>query len=322
LKRYLKKKSWNKQTSMDSLKQTKISVIIPTLNAEAYIKPLIIALQNQSLKPFETIAIDSSSLDKTVEIAESCGAKVIIINKSDFDHGKTRNEAARIASGDILVFMTQDSVPADSSFLENLISPLSEPYIALSYARQLPKEDANPIEKFARNFNYPAEAVIKDRSMLPIMGIKTFFCSNAASAVRKREFEELGCFPSQIITSEDMFFAFKVITAGYKIAYQPSARVLHSHNYSLAQQFKRYFDIGVFFNRNKELLNFTKMQREGNMFIKEQTGFLIKNRFFLWIPYGYIDAAMRFAGYRLGRIEYLMPAFLRKILSMNKGFWG
>lgn len=306
---------------MNSLKHKKISVIIPTLNAEIHIKSLLIALHGQSLKPFETIVIDSSSSDKTIETAKSLGAKVVVIQKKDFDHGRTRNHGANIAAGDIIVYMTQDCLPADFLFLENLIAPLSDPAIPLSYARQLPKEDANPVEKFARFFNYPQQALIKDNSSLATMGIKTFFCSNVASAVRKKEFEYLGCFPEKTITGEDMFFAAKAIEKGYKIAYQPSAKVFHSHTYSLIQQFKRYFDAGVSLNMNRWILGLAKPEKEGGRFLKEEVKFLIKNGSFLWIPYGLVDAVMRFAGYHVGYLEGLMPKSLKKALSMNSDFW-
>jgi len=60
----------------------KVSVIIPTLNAEKFIGNLLKNLiEVQTLKPDEIIVIDSSSQDRTVEIAKSYGCKTIIIEK-------------------------------------------------------------------------------------------------------------------------------------------------------------------------------------------------------------------------------------------------
>ena len=60
----------------------KVSVIIPTLNAEKFIESLLKNLiEFQTLKSDEIIVIDSSSQDRTVEIAKSYGCKTIIIEK-------------------------------------------------------------------------------------------------------------------------------------------------------------------------------------------------------------------------------------------------
>jgi len=60
----------------------KVSVIIPTLNVEKSIEGLLKNLiEVQILKPDEIIVIDSSSQDKTAEIAKSYRCKTIIIEK-------------------------------------------------------------------------------------------------------------------------------------------------------------------------------------------------------------------------------------------------
>ncbi len=85
------------------------------------------------------------------------------------------------------------------------------------------------------------------------MGIKTFFFSNVFSAIRRKEFEEIGGFPENVIMFEDMLFAAKLIERGYKIAYVPEAKVIHSHDYSLVQQFRRYYQAGVSFKETHGL---------------------------------------------------------------------
>ncbi|WP_256201267.1 glycosyltransferase family 2 protein [Thermoanaerobacter thermocopriae] len=111
----------------------KISVIIPTLNCENVIGLLLEKLWNQTMKPLEVIVIDSESDDKTREVARKGGANVIKIKRKDFNHGGTRNLAAEHSAGDILVFLTQDALPRNEYFLENLIKPLEDPMIAASY---------------------------------------------------------------------------------------------------------------------------------------------------------------------------------------------
>ncbi len=298
-----------------------ISVIIPTLNAEKYIFSLLTNIWAQNLKPSEILVIDSSSDDNTGSIAESLKARVIRISREAFDHGGTRNLAIKKSCGEIIVLLTQDAQPFNSYFIETLISPLKDDSIALSYGRQVPRNDADPIERFVRQFNYPEESIIKDINKIPILGIKTFFCSNVCSAIRRKEFVEVGGFPENIIMNEDMVLAAKLIFKGYKIAYQSSALVLHSHNYRLKEQFQRYFDIGVSISRNKWLLKNIKTESEGIRLIKEQTKYLIAEKKFSFILYGFLQAMMKYSGYRLGMAEEKLPLKLKRSFSMHKGFW-
>ena len=299
-----------------------VSVIIPTLNASKYLPDLLDKLGDQTVREKEIIVIDSSSNDDTITIAESYLASVICIDRKDFDHGRTRNLAATRAKGDVLVYLTQDVVPFDKYFLENLLNPLNSAGIIASYGRQLPKEDAIPPERFARLFNYPDKPLIKSKDDLSHLGIKTFFFSNVCSAIKRKAFEQLGMFPENVIMDEDLVFAAQSIMKGYKIAYVPEARVLHSHNYSPVQQFNRYFDVGVILNRERWILELTSAEGEGLHFIREEAKFLYKNKKWLWIPYAMVQAMAKFTGYRLGLMEHKMPVKLKRRLSMHKYFWN
>ena len=84
----------------------KISIIIPTYNAQNYLKKLLDEIKIQSLSDYELIIIDSSSKDKTVEVAKKYTDNVIVIPQNEFDHGGTRAKAAQLAKGEILVFLT------------------------------------------------------------------------------------------------------------------------------------------------------------------------------------------------------------------------
>ncbi len=122
--------------------------------------------------------------------------------------------------------MTQDSLPADEYSLENLLKPLVSNEAIASYGRQIFNQDAAPTEQFARIFNYPDTPTVKGIDDLPKLGIKTFFFSNVCSAIKTKEFKELGGFPENIIMFEDLIFAAKAILKGYKIAYVPEAKVI------------------------------------------------------------------------------------------------
>jgi rhamnosyltransferase len=291
-----------------------ISVIIPTYNVnEKTISELIASIRLQTVAS-EIIIIDSGPQSKkNVDVGPLLGVeKMIAIKKNEFNHGRTRNLAAWATSGDVLVFLTQDALLFNESCIEDLIKPLNEPGVAASYGRQIPGEEANPTEKFARLYNYPEEAIIKGREQIPAMSIKTFFFSNVFSAIRRKEFEEIGGFPENVLMFEDMLFAAKLIERGYRIAYVPEAMVLHSHDYSLLQQFRRYYQAGVSFQRNPWFTRYARSNKEGITFLKEEIKFLFKQKAYLWVFYAMLEAICKYTGYKLGLNNNKFPRFLNK----------
>lgn len=278
----------------------RISLIIPTLNAGGRIEALLSMLAKQDLRPLEIIVIDSSSDDGTVGIAERFGAKTMVIPRKMFDHGRTRNAAAKEAGGDVLVFMTQDALPLDEMLLGNLTAPLEGQDIAASYGRHVPGTGASPLEVFARRFNYPESPCTKSLDDLQEYGIKTFFFSNVCSAVKKEAFLKAGMFPEGVRANEDMLLAAKLILNGRKIAYVPDAVVVHSHTYSLFRLFKRYYNIGSSLRQNRWILKYARSEGEGLRFVKEQFHFLLAQRRYPWIPYILLESLAKYAGYRIG----------------------
>jgi rhamnosyltransferase len=281
----------------------RISVIIPTLNAGVYIEKLLSILQAQDITYSEVIIIDSSSRDNTVDIAQGFGAKTVVIPRYTFNHGKTRNIAAVKAKGDILVFMTQDALPLEYTLLRNLTTPLQIPDIASTFGRQVPKSNASPLEVFARQFNYPETGSIKGIDDIKKYGIKTFFFSNVCSAIKKELFLKVGMFPEDVRANEDMLMAAKLILNGYKVAYIPEAKVIHSHNFSLLQQFRRYYNIGSSLKNNSWILKYTLPEDEGIKLVKEQISFVLKRHNYLWIPYIFLESVTKYAGYKIGLIK-------------------
>jgi len=280
----------------------KVSVIIPTLNAGPSIGKLISVLQSQDLAPSEIIVIDSSSADNTIPVAEASGAKTIVIPRHAFNHGKTRNIAAMQAKGDVLVFMTQDALPMDSTLIGTLTKPLLQSDIAASFGRHIPRSDATPLEVFARQFNYPVQGSVKGIDSVKAFGIKTFFFSNVCSSIQKERFREVGMFPEGIRANEDMLTAAKIILKGFKVAYVPEAMVIHSHNYSLFTQFRRYYTIGSSLKAHRWILRYAQAEGEGIRFMKGQIRYVTERHEYFWIPYIFLESFAKYAGYRIGLI--------------------
>ncbi len=289
---------------MNEFTHPRVSVIVPTLNAENEIGALIQLLNTQSLQPDEIIVIDSESTDKTVEVCRQDDVGLIQIARSEFDHGKTRDYALRKSSGDIVVFLTQDAVPANEYFLEKLVAPLRDKSIAISTGRQIPKNNATEMEKLVRAFNYPASSYIRSKADLPRLGIKTFFSSDVCAAYNRDIYLALGGFDYPLKTNEDMFFAAKVINAGYRIAYAADAQVLHSHNFTLREQYKRNYVQGYEIERHRASLNGVHQEAEGMKLVKFVSGELLKKgRILSFIRFGF-DCCARFLGSRAGKKAY------------------
>lgn len=299
-----------------------ISVIIPTRNAEKYISDLILSLINQTIKPAEIIVIDTNSKDETKNICKLYSkVEFIHINDGEFDHGGTRNIAAKQAIGDILVFMTQDAIPENNRFIEELIKPLGQNNVVSSYGRQLPREDAGEIEKFSRSFNYGDCDIEKTKNDIDKLGVKTFFFSNVCSAFVKEEFIKVGRFPKNTIMNEDMIIASKFIFNNKKTYYASKARVIHSHKYTYIQQFKRNFDVGVVFADSKDYFYGVKSESEGVKFVKEAIRHLIKNRKVYLIPHLIIESGFKFIGYKLGVNYKKIPLKYVKKMSMHSFYF-
>lgn len=298
-------------------------VCVPTYNAGLLWPKWISAYQQQSIKADEVIVIDSSSQDQTLDLAKRAGFTTYTISVSEFNHGETRNQAVRLSQKnvDILVFLTQDAILADPYALENLIKPFIDPAVAAVCGRQLPHLDANPLATHARLFNYPDKIQIKDKNDIGAFGIKVAFMSNSFSAYRRATFEELGGFPENTILAEDMYLTAKMILADYKVAYYAVAKVYHSHNYSLIQEFKRYFDTGVFQQNHPWIQDsLGKAGNEGQKFVKSELSYLWKEAP-LWLPLACLSTLCKFVGFKLGLNWQKLPKSLILRFTMHKAYW-
>lgn len=281
----------------------------------------MLSLSDQTFQ-CDVFVVDSSSADGTTEIASSFGAKVTIIPVSEFNHGGTRQKMVEtLTDYDVYVFMTQDAYLADAQALEQLIAPFADATVGAVCGRQLPHEGANPLAAHARLFNYPAESRVKSMADAPELGIKTPFISNSFAAYRRKALLAVGGFPGNVILSEDMYVAARMLLAGWKIAYAGDARCHHSHNYTLSQEFRRYFDTGVFHTLEPWIrASFGGAGGEGLRYVKSELRFLGVRRLYLW-PSALLRSALKLLGYKLGQQEARLPLELKRRLSMHRGFW-
>ena len=279
-----------------------VSVIIPTLNAEKELPRLLDGLMRQSYPIDEIIVVDSASEDKTEQICSKYEkVKFLPIKREEFNHGRTRDYALSESKGDVVVFLTQDAIPADAEMLKKLIAPLDDCNVAVSTGRQLPKATATRMERLVRAFNYPSESRICTTRDVEELGIKTFFCSDVCAAYNRKVYLKLGGFPYPVKTNEDMFFAAKAICSGYGVAYAADAMVYHSHNFTLQEQYHRNWLQGYEMEQHKDLLGEVKKEKEGLRLAVYVSRKLLEEGHIIDMARFAMDCAARLLGNRMGK---------------------
>ena len=300
----------------------KFGLLVPTLNAGGEWTSWLDAFHSQKCKPDKFIVIDSCSTDKTTDLAKNSGFTVEVIAKGEFDHGGTRQFGlSLLGSVDVVVFLTQDANLSRVESLCQIIEPFNDARVAAVCGRQLPRKQATPIEAHARLYNYSPEPFSRSIKDSKQFGLKTAFLSNSFAAYRVSALREVGGFPENVIFGEDMYVAAKFLLAGYKVAYAADACVYHSHNYSLIQEMKRYFDMGVFHAREPWLRQqFGTAESEGLKFVISELRYLLRHA--PWrIPEGLLRTMFRYAGFRLGLIDRHIPLNIKRKISMNPRYF-
>ncbi|WP_241627087.1 glycosyltransferase family 2 protein [Rosenbergiella epipactidis] len=299
-----------------------VCILIPTYNGGEVWKKSAAAIKKFSPKNIKIRVIDSQSSDGSEQVAKNNGFEVEIINKKTFNHGRTRNLAVNYLPEDIdiVIFLTQDAIPQEN-YVENIIASFADNSVACVYGRQLPHDDANTLARHARIFNYPELSHSYTLADIPEKGIKTAFTSNSFCAYRVDTFKKLKGFNEDIILSEDMYFAAKAILSGYKVNYSAMAMVKHSHNYTVYEEFKRYFDIGVFHEKEKWINeSFGGAGSEGKKYLISEFNYILKNSPLMILSFITHNFA-KLLGYKIGKKHSHLPMNWVKKLSMHKGYW-
>ena len=307
----------------ESMENIKVDVIIPVYHPGKEFSVLLERLTEQTAVIHRIIAMNTEENYWNKELEQKYPLlEVHHLKKSEFDHGGTRAWAAELSDAEIMVFMTQDAVPADRNLIENLVKALEkEKMIAAAYARQLPNEMCSFAERYTRSFNYPEKSYVRTQRDLSLYGIKTFFCSNVCAAYKKEIYQELGGFVRKTIFNEDMIYAGKLIQMGYGIAYAADAKVIHSHNYSCMQQFHRNFDLGVSQAEHPEIFEGVPSEGEGIKLVKKTINYLIQKRKIWLIPGVILQSGCKYAGYLSGKNYRKLPRKMILWCTMNREYW-
>lgn len=233
-----------------------ISIVLLTYNGDTYLADVLASIFAQITRfSYEVIAIDSGSSDRTLEIIRKYPVTLIQISNHEFGHGRTRNLGVRYASGQYVIFLTQDAMPANEYWLGNLVRPVAEDQrIAGCYGRQIPRPNCDPWE--ARDICIGAGPVsalkrvdFQDRFQKETYRAhrsRFISFSNVSSCIRKSVLESLP-FSENIVMAEDQEWCKRAIEIGHTVVYEAASVVYHSHNHSLKMIYRRHFDYGLSF---------------------------------------------------------------------------
>ena len=307
----------------------KADVIIPTFKPGDKLEKLLRRLLEQSVPVGRVIIMNTEEkywdAERFESLFEGEDTKLTVchIRQSEFDHGRTRHEGILKSDADVCICMTHDCVPYDRNLVKELLEALdASERVAAAYARQLPAADCGVIERYTRDFNYPAVSRLKGKEDEDELGIKTYFCSNVCAAYRRDIYLKLGGFTKKTIFNEDMIYAGGLIKAGYAIAYAADARVIHSHNYSGLEQFHRNFDLAVSQAEHPEIFGGVASEGEGIRLVKKTAAHCLRIRK-PWLMVTLVwQSGWKFLGYRMGKSYRKLPRWLVLRCTMNRAYWN
>ena len=303
----------------ESTAKPAVSIVVPVINAAGYLPDLFKAFEGQTLAPAEIILVDSNSKDRTREIAGSW-PKARVIPIPEFSHGKARNMGAREARGEFVVLTTQDALPANPCWLQNLLAPFDDPRVAAAYSRQVPRPNASPMERFFLQTHFPpGDSERRARHPGETLTFARAFFSNVSAAIR-RDLLLKYPFDESLIMSEDQQVSRDLMNAGYAVIYAPESIVTHSHNYSLRTCFKRYFDSVYSLTQIFPEHGMGTSASMGLSYLRREAGYVSQNAP-LWLPYYALYTAAKTGGTIAGHFADRLPRWLVRRLSLHAYHW-
>jgi len=276
------------------------SIVIRSMNDLRYIERTMEMIRNQDFQDFELINVDSGSTDGTFEVVKKYNPDAWQIPPGSYIPGRVLNDAIARCHGEYIVFNNSDCIPMHRQWLQNLLKPLQENAdVAAVFGQQLCRPDARPL-------------VCKDGERAYGDGRVSrrwhHFFSLATSAAR-RDLLLRYPFDPEIRYSEDVEWSYRMKQLGHTIVYVPEAMVEHSHNYTLREVWKRFYNEGLAEGRI-----YGGKPGFWNGFLRPWLGevlrdwvYLLKHGQLVHLPYGLIYRfRQKYAVYR-GRRDYRPP---------------
>lgn len=208
------------------------SIVIRTFNEEKRLPALLDALDRQSDRDYETVIVDSGSIDRTRDIAAGRADKLVRIDSHDFTFGYSLNRGIQSSAGQFVVIVSAHTLPRDADWLARLIDPLTDSQTAAVFGRQLGHAQA----KFSESEDLRRAFGGRRKLIRP-----PDFGGNNANAAIRRDLWAQRPFDESLPGLEDIDWAKHWIAQGYQVVYEPQAALYHFHEESWPQVRKRYY---------------------------------------------------------------------------------
>ncbi len=216
-----------------------VSIIYLTKNGGSlFEKSLKAVFSQKSSYEYEVVAVDSGSTDGTIDVLKTYPVRVYQIKPEEFNFGLTRDYGFSLAKGEILIAVSQDAVPVDTEWLNNMVLPFGDKSIAVVQGLDVPPPNKDLFYWNWIGLFYYSRVSKKWCNSHNGVGISFTSC-----AMRRKVWEEnrLGC----IEMSEDKVFQKRITEKGHKVCLQRSAMVYHSHMYDVRSLVSRCEKEGI-----------------------------------------------------------------------------
>lgn len=228
-----------------------MSVIIVTWNAGDVLDDCLDSIARQRIEGgHETIVVDSGSTDGTAELLRGRDDVVTISKEENVGFSRGNNEAAGVARGEVLFFLNSDTVLLDPDVLATLAAVAARPDVGLVGPR-LENPDGSLQPSCAGHLGVGralllssgVHRLLPDRVLARAVPDRwshdgardTGWLMGAAVAIRAELFAEAGGFWPTMY-AEDTDLAYRLQRRGLRVRYEPSVRVMHIGNHSLAKR--------------------------------------------------------------------------------------
>lgn len=209
-----------------------VSIILRSFNEAWALRDTLPALKAQDFKNWELIVIDSGSTDGSQDLIRSAHpVHFLQIQPHEYNPSRVMNHGMSLARSGFGIFLNADATPQGSNWLRPLALGLQDARTAAVFGRQIPRPDCRAVYAcdYNRCFGSDRESKQWDH-----------FFSMVSSGIRKDIWQQRG-FLEKLQYAEDDEYTRWAKQLGYKVAYCPESVVMHSHNYTPAQAYKRSF---------------------------------------------------------------------------------
>ena len=280
--------------------------------------PMLLAQDYAS--PVEYICVDSGSRDGTVEFMREHGAVIREIPPAEFHHGRTRNLAASMATGEVLVMLSGDAFPVSESWISRLAGHFVDPRVGAVYGRQTAPKGMGALRRQSLASEYSLLRQVRDPAEITRYNPGHFRFSNANGAVRRALWEQFR-WNEELLLAEDQGMCRDILMAGYTVIYEPEAEVIHGHERSLWGEFKFALDNGLSLSR-LGILNNPEVGGElryGLARVKTDLSHFAGCGRIDCVALSLVSFAARYAGVQLGKREKKLPRwFLRRVSEVHE----